>query len=112
ENCAREPEVVDLADLLNKMGAKIEGQGTSTIKIKGVSKLRGAKHRIIPDRIEAGTFILVAAMTGGDLMVAGCDPRHISALLQKLEECGVTIRLSSDGVRVMADVNLKAADVN
>src|SRR5438874_10627826 len=112
ENCAREPEVVDLADLLNKMGAKIEGQGTSTIKIKGVSKLHGAKHRIIPDRIEAGTFIIAGALTGGDLMVAGCDPRHISALLQKLEECGVKIRLSADGVRVMADGNLKAADVN
>jgi UDP-N-acetylglucosamine 1-carboxyvinyltransferase len=112
ENCAREPEVVDLADLLNKMGAKIEGQGTSTIKIKGVSKLRGAKHRIIPDRIEAGTFIIAGALTGGDLMVSGCDPRHISALLQKLEECGVKIRLSGDGVRVMGEGNLKAADVN
>src|SRR5437868_13994006 len=112
ENCAREPEVVDLADLLNKMGAKIEGQGTSTIKIRGVSKLRGAKHRIIPDRIEAGTFIIAGALTGGDLMVSGCDPRHISALLQKLEECGVKIRTSSDGVRVMSDGNLKAADVN
>lgn len=112
ENCAREPEVVDLADLLNKMGAKIEGQGTSTIKIKGVSKLHGAKHRIIPDRIEAGTFIIAGALTGGDLMVSGCDPRHISALLQKLEECGVKIRTTSDGVRVMSDGNLKAADVN
>src|SRR6266404_1765501 len=67
ENCAREPEVVDLADLLNKMGAKIEGQGNATIKIKGVSKLRGAKHRIIPDRIEAGTFIIAGALTSGDL---------------------------------------------
>jgi UDP-N-acetylglucosamine 1-carboxyvinyltransferase len=112
ENCAREPEVVDLADLLNKMGAKIEGHGTSTIKIKGVSKLRGAKHRIIPDRIEAGTFIIAGAMTGGDLMVAGCDPKHISALLQKLEECGVKVRANADGVRVMGDAQLKAADVN
>jgi UDP-N-acetylglucosamine 1-carboxyvinyltransferase len=112
ENCAREPEVVDLADLLNKMGAKIEGQGTSTIKIKGVSKLHGAKHRIIPDRIEAGTFIIAGALTSGDLMVSGCDPRHISALLQKLEECGVKIRITADGVRVMSDGNLKAADVN
>lgn len=112
ENCAREPEVVDLADLLNKMGAKIEGHGTSTIKIKGVSKLRGAKHRIIPDRIEAGTFIIAGAMTGGDLMVAGCDPRHLSALLQKLEECGVKVRANAEGVRVMGDAALKAADVN
>ena len=112
ENCAREPEVVDLADLLNKMGAKIEGQGTSTIRIRGVAKLRGAKHRIIPDRIEAGTFIIAAAMTGGDLMVAGCEPKHLSALLQKLEECGVKVRSSADGVRVMGDAGLKAADVN
>jgi UDP-N-acetylglucosamine 1-carboxyvinyltransferase len=112
ENCAREPEVVDLADLLNKMGAKIEGHGTSTIKINGVSKLHGAKHRIIPDRIEAGTFIIAGAMTGGDLMVAGCDPRHLSALLQKLEECGVKLRANADGVRVMGDAELKAADVN
>src|SRR3954469_24759493 len=112
ENCAREPEVVDLADLLNKMGAKIEGHGTSTIKIKGVSKLRGAKHRIIPDRIEAGTFIIAGAMTGGDLMVSGCDARHLSALLQKLEECGVKLRVSSEGIRVTGDAVLKAADVN
>src|SRR3954470_18282972 len=112
ENGAREPEVVDLADLLNKMGAKIEVPGTSTIKIKGVSKLRGAKHRIIPDRIEAGTFIIAGAMTGGDLMVSGCDPRHLSALLQKLEECGVRLKTTSEGVRVMGDSALKAADVN
>jgi UDP-N-acetylglucosamine 1-carboxyvinyltransferase len=77
-----------------------------------VSKLKGAKHRIIPDRIEAGTFIIAGAMTGGDLMVAGCEARHLSALLQKLEECGVKIRVSSDGVRVMGDAELKAADVN
>ena len=77
QNCAREPEVADLADLLNKMGAKIEGAGTSTIHVKGVSKLNGAKHRIIPDRIEAGTFIIAAAMTGGDLNIAGCDPSHL-----------------------------------
>src|SRR5881275_2486725 len=82
ENCAREPEVVDLADLLNKMGAKITGAGTPTITIHGVSKLRGAKHRIIPDRIEAGTFVIAAAMTGGDLVVANCEPKHIGALLQ------------------------------
>src|SRR5947208_8902669 len=112
QNCAREPEVADLADLLNKMGAKIEGAGTPTIRVHGVSRLRGAKHRIIPDRIEAGTFIIAGALTGGDLMVSGCDPRHISALLQKLEECSVKIRITADGVRVMADGNLKAADVN
>src|SRR6059058_3459762 len=100
ENCAREPEVADLAALLNKMGAKIEGAGTSTIRIRGVERLRGAKHRIIPDRIEAGTFIIAGALTGGDLVVAGCDPKHLGALLQKLEECGVKLRVSPDSVRV------------
>ena len=89
ENCAREPEVVDLAALLNKMGAQIEGAGTHTIRIRGVEKLHGARHRIIPDRIEAGTFIVAGALTGGDLLVTGCEPLHLDALLQKLEECGV-----------------------
>src|SRR5213076_2615547 len=88
-NCAREPEVADLADLLNKMGASIEGAGTSTIRVQGVSKLNGAKHRIIPDRIEAGTFIIAGAMTGGDVNIAGCDPTHLGALLAKLHEVGI-----------------------
>src|SRR5207302_2770821 len=79
-NCAREPEVADLADLLNKMGAQIEGAGTSIIRVKGVRKLHGAKHRIIPDRVEAGTFVIAAALTGGDLNVSGCDPSHLSAV--------------------------------
>jgi UDP-N-acetylglucosamine 1-carboxyvinyltransferase len=112
ENAAREPEVVDLANLLNRMGAKIEGAGTSTIKVKGVSKLRGAKHKIIPDRIEAGTFIIAAALTGGDMMISGCDPSHLTALLQKLEECGVKLRITADTVRVIGDSPLKAADIN
>jgi UDP-N-acetylglucosamine 1-carboxyvinyltransferase len=112
ENAAREPEVVDLANLLNKMGAKIEGHGTSTIKVTGVERLHGAKHRIIPDRIEAGTFIIAGAVTGGDLNVAGCDPSHIGALLQKLEECGAKFRVNSDSVRVMGDSSLRAADMN
>src|SRR3984893_9217231 len=89
QNAAREPEVADLAALLNKMGAKIEGAGTSTIRVKGVTKLHGARHRIIPDRIEAGTFIIAGALTGGDLNVAGCDPAHLTAILQKLAEAGI-----------------------
>jgi len=112
ENCAREPEVADLAALLNKMGARIEGAGTSTIRIKGVSKLGGARHRIIPDRIEAGTFIVAGALTGGDLMVSGCEPRHLGALLQKLQEVGVSIRENGDSVRVMPATALKSADVS
>ena len=74
ENCAREPEVVDLAALLNKMGAQIEGAGTHTIRVHGVESCTAREHRIIPDRIEAGTFIIAGALTGGDLMVTGCDP--------------------------------------
>src|ERR1700690_1307901 len=89
QNCAREPEVADLAALLNKMGAKIEGAGTSTIRVQGVAKLHGAKHRIIPDRIEAGTVIIAAAITGGDLNVACCNPKHLGALIAKLQGCGV-----------------------
>src|SRR6266576_5444710 len=103
QNCAREPEVADLADLLNKMGAHVEGAGTSTIRVKGVSKLHGTKHRIIPDRIEAGTFILAGALTRGDLNVAGCDPAHLTAILQKLAEAGVKTVVKADSVRVMGD---------
>jgi UDP-N-acetylglucosamine 1-carboxyvinyltransferase len=111
QNCALEPEVADLADLLNKMGAQIEGAGTSTIRIKGVSKLRGAKHRIIPDRIEAGTFITAAALTGGDVNVTNCDPNHVTAVLQKLNEAGVKTVHTEDSIRVMGDNPLKGADV-
>jgi UDP-N-acetylglucosamine 1-carboxyvinyltransferase len=111
QNCAREPEVADLADLLNKMGAKIEGAGTPTIRVTGVSKLKGAKHRIIPDRIEAGTFIIAGAMTGGDLNVAGCEPSHLDALLSKLHEVGVKTKASSEGVRVMGDNPFTGADM-
>ena len=110
QNCAREPEVADLAALLNKMGAKIEGAGTPTIRIKGVSKLKGAKHRIIPDRIEAGTFIVAAALTGGDLIIANCDPRHLT-FTKKLEEAGVKITHNGDSVRVQGDNPLKGCDM-
>ncbi len=112
QNAAREPEVVDLADLLNKMGANIHGAGTSTIKIKGVSKLKGARHRIIPDRIEAGTFLIAGALTGGDLNIAGCDPAHLEAILSKLKEAGVKTKSTADSVRVMGDNPFTAADLN
>jgi UDP-N-acetylglucosamine 1-carboxyvinyltransferase len=111
QNCAREPEVADLADLLNKMGAKIEGAGTATIRVSGVSKLGGAKHRIIPDRIEAATFIIAGALTDGDLNISGCEPAHLGALLQKLQEVGVKTKQTRDSVRVEGTSNLKAADV-
>ena len=111
-NCAREPEVADLAALLNAMGANIQGAGTSIIRVMGVAKLHGARHRIIPDRIEAGTFIIAGALTGGDLNVAGCDPAHLTAILQKLAECGVKTTVKTDSVRVMGDQPLQAADMN
>src|SRR5438552_1062608 len=112
QNCAREPEVADLAELLNKMGAHIEGAGTPTIRVKGVEKLHGARHRIIPDRIEAATFILAGALTDGDLNIAGCEPKHLGALLQKLEEVGVKTKSTRDSVRVEGTSTLKPADVN
>ncbi len=112
ENCAREPEVGDLASLLIKMGANIEGAGTPTIRVKGVQRLHGARHRIIPDRIEAGTFIVAAAMTGGDVNVTGCDPEHLAALLNKLQEVGVKVRHNGESVRVMGDGEFKPSDMS
>jgi UDP-N-acetylglucosamine 1-carboxyvinyltransferase len=91
ENAAREPEVVDLAHLLRKMGARIEGEGTSVIRVDGVSKLHGATHEIIADRIEAGTFVIAAAITGGEMCVSNCVPEHLGALTAKLAEAGVTV---------------------
>ena len=112
ENCAREPEVADLAALLTAMGARIEGAGTATIRILGVPRLGSARHRIIPDRISAGTFVVAGAMTGGDLTVENCQPRHIGALLQKLEEAGGKLQVTDDSIRVFGDGRLVAADVN
>jgi len=111
ENCAREPEVIDLAALLNAMGAQIEGAGTSTIRIKGVAKLHGARHRINPDRIEAGTFLIAGAITGGDLNVDGCNPEHLGSLLAKLEECGVKLEIGKENVRVHSGSKLVGADI-
>ncbi len=114
ENCAREPEVTDLAALLNAMGAKIEGAGTGTIRIQGVAKLHGARHKINPDRIEAGTFLIAGAITGGDLNVDGLNPVHLGALISKLEECGVKLDVGTDHVRVRSGgaTALKAADIS
>jgi len=111
ENCACEPEVVDLAELLTKMGARIEGAGTRTIRVQGVDNLTGARHRIIPDRIEAGTFIVAAALAGGDLTVCACDPQHLGALLGKLDECGVKVASTTDSVRIVSGGPLKSAGV-
>jgi len=113
ENCAREPEVTDLAALLTAMGAKIEGAGTSAIRVQGVTSLHGAQHRINPDRIEAGTFLIAGAITGGDLTVADCNPEHLRAVLAKLEEAGAAIEITApDAVRVRATGTLRAADIS
>ena len=113
ENCAREPEVTDLAALLTAMGAKIEGAGTSVIRVQGVDKLHGARHRINPDRIEAGTFLIAGAITGGDLVVASCNPAHLGAVIARLEEAGARIDIMGrDAIRVRSEGNLKAADVS
>lgn len=112
ENCAREPEVTDLAALLSAMGAKIQGAGTSTIRVQGVTRLHGARHRINPDRIEAGTFLIAGAITGGDLTLAGCNPSHLGAVLEKLAECGVACETSADSIRVRGARALKAADIS
>ena len=90
-NAAREPEIEDLAELLNKMGARIKGAGTEKIEIKGVDNLGGAEHTIIPDRIETGTFIIAAAITGGELEIKNCRPEHLKTVIEKLRETGVEI---------------------
>lgn len=111
-NAAREPEVTDLADLLAKMGAKIEGAGTSTIRVRGVEKLHGAVHRVIPDRIEAGTFLVAGAMTRGNVLLTECEPRHLGALIDKLKECGAEITAENkNSLRVRVREKLRAADV-
>ena len=113
ENCAQEPEVTDLAAMLIAMGAHIEGAGTATIRVKGVTSLHGAQHRINPDRIEAGTFLVAGAITGGDLCVANCNPAHLGAVIAKLEECGVRIDIiGKDSIRVRSEGNLKGADMS
>ncbi|HXX44409.1 MAG TPA: UDP-N-acetylglucosamine 1-carboxyvinyltransferase [Candidatus Acidoferrales bacterium] len=112
ENCAVEPEVADLAELLVKMGAKIEGAGTRTIRVEGVETLHGATHTIIPDRIEAGTFLVAGAITAGELLLTNCEPRHLGALINKLRECGVEIRCEGRcAIGVRAPQKLRAASV-
>jgi UDP-N-acetylglucosamine 1-carboxyvinyltransferase len=112
ENAAREPEITDLAGLLVKMGADIQGAGTSTIRVRGKEKLHGAKHTIIPDRIEAGTFLVAGAITNGDLELTDCAPEHLASVITKLRETGVEIRESGPGaLQVRSGRKLRAADV-
>lgn len=99
-NAAREPEIADVARALNAMGAKISGAGTSEIRIDGVTSLRGCDHTVIPDRIEAGTYLVAAAMTGGDVVVRGAVPAHLDAVIAKLREAGAGVEIEGDSIRV------------
>lgn len=103
ENAAQEPEIVDLANFLNKMGARIKGAGTDTIKIEGVKEFKGVSHHVIPDRIEAGTFMVAAAITGGRVLIRNMVPNHLKAVIAKLRECGVEIVMTEEGILVCAD---------
>jgi len=112
ENSAREPEVTDLVVMLRKMGAQIEGDGTSTLRIRGVEKLRGTEHSVIPDRIEAGTFLVAGAITGGDLTITDCAPEHLSAIIAKMRQAGVRIdEIDKTTLRVRSAENLVGADM-
>lgn len=112
ENAALEPEVADLALMLIKMGAQIEGVGTSTIHVLGVSSLHGTEHSIIPDRIEAGTFLIAGAITGGDVIVSGCEPAHLQALISKMQQAGADIIGTASGcLRVRRPGKLQAVDM-
>ncbi|QPC47698.1 UDP-N-acetylglucosamine 1-carboxyvinyltransferase [Mangrovibacillus cuniculi] len=111
ENVAKEPEIEDLANFINKMGGRITGAGTGTIRIEGVEKLVGVEHTIIPDRIEAGTFMIAAAVTEGDVLVRGAIAEHMASLVSKLEEMGVSITPEEDGLRVKGPKALKPVDI-
>jgi UDP-N-acetylglucosamine 1-carboxyvinyltransferase len=112
ENSAREPEVTDLVSLLRKMGAKIEGDGTSTLRIRGVEKLHGTEHTVIPDRIEAGTFLIAGAITGGDLTIKNCAPEHLGAVIAKMEQAGVPVEtVNKTTLRVRAAKKLVGSDM-
>lgn len=111
DNAAREPEIVDLANMLNEMGAKIRGAGTPVIEIEGVSELHPVTHAVVGDRIEAGTFIAAAAMTGGPIRVVGFKPEHLGLVLKKYEAMGVKIEREEDGVTASADGRLRSVDI-
>lgn len=111
ENVAEEPEIVDLANYLNKMGAKIRGAGTNLIRIEGVKELHGTDYTIIPDRIEAGTYMVAAAMTGGDVVIENVLPEHQKPLIAKLREAGAEVEEDIDKVRVIGPEKLKAVSI-
>ena len=111
ENAAKEPHIVDVANFLNSMGANIKGAGTDVIRIRGVQKLKGTEYSIIPDQIEAGTFMTMAAATGGNVLIKNVIPKHLEAISSKLNEIGAHVLEYDDSVRVMADGRLKATQI-
>jgi len=111
ENAACEPEIVDLAEALRSMGAKVRGAGTKTILIRGVKKLRPLTHTVMPDRIEAGTFMVAAALTRGDILISGGRPEHCEAVIDKLREAGVAVERERGGLRVRAPGRTRSVDV-
>ncbi|TJY41911.1 UDP-N-acetylglucosamine 1-carboxyvinyltransferase [Cohnella pontilimi] len=111
ENAAKEPEIVDLANFLNAMGAKVRGAGTGVIRIEGVERLHGVEHHVIPDRVEAGTYMIAAAITGGDVYVEGAIRDHLGPVVAKMEEMGVVIDADENGIRVRVDRPLRAVDL-
>lgn len=111
ENAAQEPEIVDLANFLNEMGAKVRGTGTSIIHIEGVKELHGTDHSVIPDRIEAGSYLLMAAAAGGDVLVQNVIIDHLKPVLAKMEEAGIHFEEEEDGVRIVGDAAYKAVDI-
>ncbi|MBD8037743.1 UDP-N-acetylglucosamine 1-carboxyvinyltransferase [Solibacillus sp. A46] len=111
ENAAKEPEIVDLANFINAMGGRVIGAGTDTIRIEGVKELKGCEHYIIPDRIEAGTFMVAAAITRGDVLIENAVPEHMTALIAKMREMGVEVIEEDEGVRVRSNDPLKAVDI-
>lgn len=110
-NAAMEPEIVDLANFLNKMGAKVYGAGTNIIKIKGVENLKETSYKIMPDRIEAGTFLIAGAITGGNIKINNVIPEHISPVLNKLKECGCEVEIDKRSIHLLANQRLKATNI-
>ncbi len=111
QNAAEEPEIVDVANFLNRMGAKIKGAGTDTIKIEGVKEMKGTRHAVIPDRIEAGTFMVAAAITGGDLTIINALSEHLKPIIAKLKECGIEIEEGNEMIRVKAKKGIHPTDI-
>lgn len=111
DNAAKEPEIVDLANYLKKMGAQVEGAGTSTIKIQGAESLKAVDHEIIADRVEAGTLIIAGAITGGEITVKKCDPSHLDTFLKKLKEAGIKMNIEKQSVTVLPSEQFRCVDI-